>query len=229
MFPLRQRLLLVVGWVVAAVGTGLVSAGAVAVAGGQVADRPLRPLSAAEVAALPVTIEEDCVTSGPLASGGSDGAPCSVALGDDTKTNPVDDSTQPTERELDELAAELAAVGANEVPLLPPADPAIASGPQFPSPEDDDADGISVELDGPLLTQRPGGHRVIDLIGGEVRITVTDSGLVLTGAFPHPGYVVDALFTTTDQLTVTFWNGSRLSAIVATLTDQGLFLNPTES
>jgi hypothetical protein len=54
MHLLRQRLLLVAGWLAAAVGAGLVATAAVAVAGGQVLDQPLRPLTAAEVAALPV-------------------------------------------------------------------------------------------------------------------------------------------------------------------------------
>ncbi|HSJ71352.1 MAG TPA: hypothetical protein VLA29_06885 [Acidimicrobiia bacterium] len=70
MTTLRQRLLLVAGWLAAAVGAGLVASGAVAVAGGQVLDRPLRPMTAAEVAALPV---DEVGTSGviePHASGG---------------------------------------------------------------------------------------------------------------------------------------------------------------
>ncbi|MDK1096694.1 MAG: hypothetical protein QGM47_05470 [Actinomycetota bacterium] len=54
MIATRQRLFLVAGWLTAAFGAGLVASGAVAVAGGQVLDRPLRPLTAAEVAALPV-------------------------------------------------------------------------------------------------------------------------------------------------------------------------------
>ncbi|MEA2058764.1 MAG: hypothetical protein U9O63_08585, partial [Actinomycetota bacterium] len=73
MTPMRQRLLLVAGWLVAAIGSGVVASGAVAVAGGQVLDRPLNPLTAAEVAALPVvgtvSIPEQIE---PLASGGSD-------------------------------------------------------------------------------------------------------------------------------------------------------------
>ena len=64
MGSMRQRLLLVAGWVAAAVVASLVSTGAVAVAGGQVTDRPLRPLSASEVAAL----TEEC--------GSTDRAPC---------------------------------------------------------------------------------------------------------------------------------------------------------
>ncbi|HHC07239.1 MAG TPA: hypothetical protein ENK55_00775 [Actinobacteria bacterium] len=51
---MRQRLLLAAGWLLAAVGSVAVASGAVAVAGGQVLDRPLHPLTAAEVANLPV-------------------------------------------------------------------------------------------------------------------------------------------------------------------------------
>ena len=72
MSVMRQRLLLVAGWIVAAVGAGVVASGAVAVAGGQVFDRPILPLNAAEVAALPV--DESVATLGSserLASGGS--------------------------------------------------------------------------------------------------------------------------------------------------------------
>ena len=72
MAVMRQRLLLVAGWIVAAVGAGVVASGAVAVAGGQVFDRPIRPLNAAEVAALPV--DESVATLGSserLASGSS--------------------------------------------------------------------------------------------------------------------------------------------------------------
>jgi hypothetical protein len=70
MYLLRQRLLLVAGWVTAAVGAGVVASGAVAVAGGQVLDRPLRPLTAAEVAALPVVEVGAPDVFEPHASGG---------------------------------------------------------------------------------------------------------------------------------------------------------------
>lgn len=72
MSTMRQSLLLVAGWIVAAVGAGVVASGAVAVAGGQVFDRPILPLNAAEVAALPV--DESVATPGSserLASGSS--------------------------------------------------------------------------------------------------------------------------------------------------------------
>lgn len=70
MHPLRQRLFLVVGWLAAAVGAGLVATAAVAVAGGQVLDQPLRPLTAAEVAALPVVQAGSPDDVEPQASGG---------------------------------------------------------------------------------------------------------------------------------------------------------------
>ena len=70
MTTLRQRLLLVAGWFAAAVGAGVVASGAVAVAGGQVLDRPLRPLTAAEVAALPVVEVGAPDAFEPQASGG---------------------------------------------------------------------------------------------------------------------------------------------------------------
>ncbi|MEN8237828.1 MAG: hypothetical protein ABFR53_01370 [Actinomycetota bacterium] len=70
MHRLQQRLLLVAGWLAAAVGAGLVATAAVAVAGGQVLDQPLRPLTAAEVAALPVEQAGSPDDVEPQASGG---------------------------------------------------------------------------------------------------------------------------------------------------------------
>mgnify|MGYP001823356839 FL=1 len=105
---LRQRLLLVAGWIAAALGAGLIASGAVAVAGGQVIDRPLRPMTAAEVAALPVVevgVPEDLE---PQASGGivsTTGAPSSgrdVAEGHEDPAStggstaiPRDEQTEP--------------------------------------------------------------------------------------------------------------------------------------
>ncbi len=86
MVPMRQRVLLVAGWVVAAAVTSLVASGAVAVAGGQVNDRPLTRVLAADVAALPVVdtegVPDPCE---PPASGGFDcgpGAPSAGAQSD---------------------------------------------------------------------------------------------------------------------------------------------------
>jgi len=81
MIEMRQRLLLVAGWLAAAIGAGLVASGAVTIAGGQVLDRPLRPLTAAEVAALPVLAVGSTETLDPQASGGIVGTTGGPAAG----------------------------------------------------------------------------------------------------------------------------------------------------
>ncbi len=52
METMRRRLFFILGWLAAAVLTSVVASAAVAIAGGQVTDRPLRPLTSAEVEAL---------------------------------------------------------------------------------------------------------------------------------------------------------------------------------
>jgi len=90
---MRQRLLLVAGWVFAAIGSVLVASGAVAIAGGQVLDRPLRPLTAAEVAALPVVPVGLTDATEPQASGGIERTTGEPTVGSDTAdpglTDPV--------------------------------------------------------------------------------------------------------------------------------------------
>lgn len=98
MHQLRQRLLLVVGWLTAAVGAGLVATAAVAVAGGQVLDQPLRPLTAAEVAALPVVQVGSLDSVEPQASGGLESDVGEPAQGSDTETADligIDDGDDP--------------------------------------------------------------------------------------------------------------------------------------
>jgi hypothetical protein len=89
MMAMRQRLLLVVGWVIVASVTSLVALGAVTVAGGRVNDRPLDPLSAAEVAALPVAATVQSVNE-PQASGGEDST-------DDTSEGALDQADRTRE------------------------------------------------------------------------------------------------------------------------------------
>jgi hypothetical protein len=52
METMRRRLLFIFSWLAAAALTSVVASAAVAIAGGQVNDRPLRPLTSAEVEAL---------------------------------------------------------------------------------------------------------------------------------------------------------------------------------
>lgn len=91
MHVLRQRLLLVAGWIAAAVGAGVVASGAVAVAGGQVLDQPLRPLTAAEVAALPVVAAVEPEVFEPQASGGFDSTTGEPAEGSEDSAPDRDD------------------------------------------------------------------------------------------------------------------------------------------
>ncbi len=96
MAVMRQRLLLVAGWFVAAVGAGVVASGAVAVAGGQVFDRPILPLNAVEVAALPV--DETVETPGSserLASGSSQASTGVTSEGCGRDTAGVNGSERP--------------------------------------------------------------------------------------------------------------------------------------
>jgi hypothetical protein len=233
MIPLRQRLLLVAGWAVAAVATGLVSAGAVAVAGGQVTDRPLRPLSAAEVAALPVTTEDDCVTIGPLASGGSDSSTgCPDRVGGVGLSTPGDDSARPAEKELgrDEFVA-IGDVDAHVDPFDPsgpdvvPPNIGIASGDVVaPGTEGRFPEDVIVPPIGP----RPPDPIVVDVIGGRVSLAETDGAITLNGATPRPGYVVDLRFERADELTVTFWNGSHLSTVMARIGAEGIEVDVIE-
>ena len=204
MITLRQRLLLVAGWAVAAVATGLVSAGAVAVAGGQVTDRPLQPLSAAEVAALPVTIEDPCLTSEPLASGGSASlASCPDRVSGIGPFAPGDVAARPAEKEEPDQAA------------LPPLDPDEAAAIADASAE------LEREVETPPIGPRPPAPEIVELIGGRVSVTLVDTAIILNAATPRPGYVADLRFDRTDQLTVTFWNGQHLSTLVATIDDNG--------
>lgn len=199
MWALRQRLLLIAGWVIAAVVTGLVSAGAVAVAGGQVSDRPLRPLSAAEVAALPVTIEDDCVAIGPLASGGPDfETRCSDWKNANGQSEPGDNSiAQPAEKEFPEMVE---GRSLNE----PARDPTFPEGAIIPD-----------------IRSRSPEPTVVDLVGGRVSVAASQGELVFHSATPHPGYVADVLFGSEDRITVTFWNGENLSTFVADVEDDG--------
>ena len=224
MWPLRQRLLLVAGWVVAAAATGVVAAGAVTVAGGQVTDRPLQPLSVAEVAALPVTIEDDCARIERLASGGSLSGECPD--GEDggvrsTVSGPAsgDPTAQPGGREHPG--------GSDETPVADGGVTQIPPGAVPPSPDDSLARSPGdVETPGTeRQTRRP---EVVDLVGGRVSVSVDAGALVLNFATPRPGYVAGLRFDRSDQLTVTFWNGTELSTLTAEAEDGKLSYRTTE-
>ena len=229
MTSLRQRLLLVAGWAVAAVATGLVSAGAVAVAGGQVTDRPLRPLSAAEVAALPVTIEDPCVTSEPLASGGSASLATCLEPGSQSGPNaPGDETARPAEKELLPAEDPLLSPRTDDVEVPEPTAEELRTGvPPEVRPTDDIAAPEDVEV--PRIGPRPTEPRIAELVGGRVSVSLVDGSISLNAATPKAGFVADLRFERGDELTVSFWDGAHLSTLEVAIEGAELVLTPTET
>ncbi|MEN8113846.1 MAG: hypothetical protein ABFS21_05615 [Actinomycetota bacterium] len=205
---MRQRLLLVAGWIVAAVGAGVVASGAVAAAGGQVLERPLRPLTAAEVAALPV--DETMVTfdsNGPHASGGSESTVESTIVGSGSET------TGPT--------------GADE-----PAGPGGASADQPATPGDDTlepSEAAGVDRDVLSVSQPTSDVAVAHINGGSASLAAVDDELRVLWATPKPGYVVGLRFESPTQLFLTFTSTSNLSTLAAVLDDSGILIDTSET
>jgi hypothetical protein len=205
---MRQRLLLVAGWVVAVVGAGVVASGAVAAAGGQVLDRPLRPLTAAEVAALPV--DETMASfdvSGPHASGGADPLVATTIVGSGGEP------PGPT--------------GADE-----PAGPGGASADQPATASHDamqpsEAGGADRDV---LPVSRPVSDvAVAHMSGGSASLASIDDELHVLWATPKPGYVVGLRFATPTELIVTFTSTSSQSTLAAVLNESGIFIDTLES
>ena len=202
MAPMRQRLLLVAGWIVAAVGSGVVASGAVAVAGGQVLDRPLQPLTAAEVAALPVVgLASTSVANEPLASGGFD-----------QLTETLTDGS--ASRAADETDGSVGSVGARGADAVvagdTPATPALTES-RFP-------ESTAVSPDGATNAQSV----VIHTLGGAASIASFEGSLRLLWATPRPGYAVGSEFDGHDSLTITFAGSRDLHVLVATIVDGSL-------
>lgn len=219
MGAMRQRFLLVAGWVIAAVATSLVAAGAVAVAGGQVTDRPLRPLTAAEVAALPVAQLVDAPTEAsalPPAVSSSD-------RGQNTAGKTVDEpgsDNEPTPAG-DEGTLETTTADAGDAPPGPILD------------EDDvDPDGEPASRDDPTASppqDEPISTAVVEhLSGGSVSVAARNERLVLLWARPRPGFVVNAEFGSDHELSVKFSNERRGSILTAHWTGTDLIVETDE-
>ena len=153
MTPMRQRLLLVAGWAAAAVVASLVSTGAVAVAGGQVTDRPLRPLSASEVAAL----TEEC--------GSTEGAPCLRQLdnsaGPPTSVTAAPDLNSSLEGGEDGVSPSSPPGDLDEPASEDPLDPGVEVDESL-VPPDEESDEVAVP--------EPRAE-VVDLTGGRVSVS----------------------------------------------------------
>ncbi|MEN8233360.1 MAG: hypothetical protein ABFR89_00375 [Actinomycetota bacterium] len=205
---MRQRLLLVAGWIVAAVGAGVVASGAVAAAGGQVLDRPLRPLTAAEVAALPV--DETMAhfdLSGPHASGGTESTVESTIVGSGSET------TGPT--------------GDDE-----PAGPGGASADQPATPVDDTlepSETAGIDRDALPVSQTISDVAVTHVTGGSASLAAVGDELRVLWATPKPGYVVGLRFESPTQLFITFTSTSNQSTLAAVLDESGILIDTSES
>ncbi len=207
MGSMRQRLLLVAGWAVAAVLASLVSTGAVVVAGGQVTDRPLRPLSASEVAAL----TEEC--------GLTERAPCLRQL---------DNSVSPTTTVLAAPDLNSSLNGGEdgvspttevEPPSDDPLDPAVAVDESLLPPEEE------------KVIPDPRAE-VVDLIGGRVSVSGAEGTVKIIWAIPNPGFALlppAGSDTSAGTVTVLLSDGSHQSILNASWSDdEGLVVETTE-
>ena len=219
---MRQRVLLVAGWVCAAVVTSLVASGAVAAAGGQVLDRPLRPLTAAEVAALPVVVTADVSGScEPLASGGFVCPPETSTAGVVADRPGEPDGSSP------DGAREGTSDG---TPTGVP--PALGSAPlpdglvrpvtDLPEPEDPD-------VTSPDLSSVPSESAVVQLEGGTVSVAGSGDEVYFLWAIAQPGFASDVLYgPEPNQLVVVFSNGVGQSVLAVSWVEEELILDVFE-
>jgi len=211
MGSMRQRLLLVAGWAAAAVVASLVSTGAVAVAGGQVIDRPLRPLSASEVAAL----TEDC--------GSTDRAPCLRQL----------------DRSIDSQDTVEAASQLNSSP--DGGEDGVSRTTTTTEPPSEDALDPGADLDESLLPpdDRPSSvtspeprAEVVDLVGGRVSVSGAEGEVRIIWLIPRHGFALvpaSARNLEPDDVTVVLSNGSHQSTLAASWDPaDGLVIETTE-
>ncbi len=209
MGSMRQRLLLVAGWVAAAVVATLVSTGAVAVAGGQVTDRPLPPLSASEVAAL----TEEC--------GSSDRAPCLRQLEDAAEpTTTVTAAPEILSPEGDGQGVSPTSPDSSVPPEDNPLDPGDEPDESLLPPPGDDE-----------VTPEPRGE-VVTLLGATIGISGGAGEVRVIWAVPSPGFALVPLAGTEIEegsVTVVFSDGSHRSTLAARWdVAEGLVVETTE-
>lgn len=207
MRAMRQRLLLAAGWIVAVVGSGVVASGAVAIAGGQVLDRPLRPLTAAEVAALPVVSSGGTQQNGPLASGGTDSLSGVPPDGSD-----AEDATGPADAD--------------------PAGPGGSPTPRILSPARGGEVFLTTSNPAPSTPTSPDAPPVQSAIvlfpGGAASVYSGSDGLSLLWARPDPGFVMSLRFDDEERLSVSFTGAATRYVMQATVADDGLDILTSE-
>ncbi|MCP3997093.1 MAG: hypothetical protein GY722_18850 [bacterium] len=211
---MRQRLLLVAGWAAAAVVASLVSTGAVAVAGGQVTDRPLRPLSASEVAAL----TEEC--------GSTERAPClrqlEYSAGPPTSVSAAPESNPSPNGGEDGVSPLLPPDETTEPPSEDPLDPGVEVDESLlPPTEDEESDSVPEPR-----------AEVVDLIGGRVSVSGADGTVLIFWVIPRHGFAVlpaAGADNFPDRVTVVLSDGSHQSTLLASWDpDEGLLVETRE-
>ena len=215
MTPMRQRLLLVAGWAAAAVVASLVSTGAVAVAGGQVTDRPLRPLSASEVAAL----TEEC--------GSPERAPClrqlDNSVGPTTSATAAPDTNSSREGDEDGVSPSGPADATTEPPSEDPLDPGVEVDESLTPPTGDDEESVAAP---------PPRAEVVDLIGGRVSVSGADGEVRIIWLIPKHGFAVlppAGADNLPNQVTVVLSDGAHQSTLVASWdSSEGLVIDQRE-
>lgn len=195
---MRRRLTLFVGWLIAVVGSGLVASGAAAIAGGQVTDRPLQPLSAAEVAALPVA---PVFAQLAIASGGPQGT-----------LDERDGDTSATGNESSDEARAAAAdtrgfvVRPDREPVATPLNPPVITVPLDP-----------IGLAG---TSETSDGSIFHLAGGAFAVGGTEESVVLLWATPRSGFATAVEYLSPTELIVTF-TGAEVNSSARVLWSEG--------
>ena len=214
MSPMRQRLLLVAGWAAAAVVASLVSTGAVAVAGGQVTDRPLRPLSASEVAAL----TEEC--------GSTERAPClrqlDYSADPTTSVDAAPELNSSPEGGEDGVSPTSLPDETTEPPSEDPLDPGVEVDESLVPPEDDADESVVPDP----------RAEVVDLTGGRVSVSGADGEVRIIWLIPQPGFAVlpaAGAENLPDRITVVLSDGSHQSTLIASWdSTEGLVIETRE-
>lgn len=210
MLTMRQRVLLVAGWVMAAAVTSLVASAAVAVAGGQVNDRPLTKVLAADVAALPVVDTEGDPCNEPLASGGFECTTESPSAGaqDGPGSGHEPDLVGGEE---DNEAADL-----------------VGLDPEFPDGVTPAIDAGGPEEAGPRFFI-PTATEVITIGGGSVSFAVQDGIIRVLWAIPQYGYTTTFDRSDPTAPRITFARGDLKNGAVARWEDDVLVVDTFES
>lgn len=213
---MRQRLLLVAGWVLAAVGTSVVASAAVAATGGQVTDRALRPLTAAEVAAFPGGFLE--VLSESLASGDSS----NEDLGESGEgTRPGQTTQSPAGGEGDPFTGFDRSRSDDGSYLTPGSDgptPILSDLPEVTDP-DPVAPGSAVAAE----------THIEHVVAGSVSLAGTDDHIRLLWATPRVGWQIEIQFVSADRLIVSFSDGSEIWTIVGQMVDGAIDVTTSQT